>query len=87
VEMMFKKKTEGGKKKKGYKEKTIVTLETVIPEPPKKGELVPEPDETAHNAALDKISNDIIAIKAKMNDMIRDERKKLGLNNKQTESE
>jgi len=71
-------------KKRPYKERVVVTLETVIPELPKKGEKLSEPDDTIHKQETEKLTLQITQIKAKMHDMIKDERKKLGLTSQET---
>jgi hypothetical protein len=75
------------KKQRKQKEKIIITLETVIPELPKKGERVQEPDENVFNAEIEKIHKEIEAIKTKMNDMIKTERNKLGKSGKESSAE
>jgi len=62
-------------------------LETVIPELPKKGERVTEPDENVFNAEAEKIHKEIDAIKRKMNDMVETERKKLGISGSESTKE
>lgn len=61
-----------GKPKLVYKEKIEVTLDTVIPELPKKDQRLSMPDDEAHQKELDKIAKQIDELYKKMNDVARE---------------
>jgi len=70
--------------KKQYKEKIVVTLETVIPDLPKKNEKLTEPDTKFFDAEHERLRKEVDGIYQKMNDMIRTEKEKLGISTKET---
>lgn len=59
-----------------YKEKFVVTLETVIPDLPKKNEMHPKPDDEVFQTQLDKVQKDIDDTYRKMTDITREARNK-----------
>jgi len=71
-------------KKKQYKEKIVVTLETVIPDLPKKNEKLTEPDTKFFDSEHERLRKEVDGIYSKMNDMIRTEKEKLGMSTKET---
>ena len=54
------------RKKKPYKERVMVTLETVVPEMPKKHEKLAEPDTKVYDAEYEKLQKEIDATYLKM---------------------
>lgn len=65
----------GGYKYKGrstYKEKLIVTLDTVIPPMPKPSERIAQPDENQHERDLKKIEDEIQELYKRMNDVAKE---------------
>jgi len=64
------------KNKPHYKDRIVVTLETEVPELPKKNELYPKPDDDVFQNDLDKIQKDIDDCYKKMTDITRESRNK-----------
>jgi uncharacterized coiled-coil DUF342 family protein len=63
-------------KKNYYKERIVVTLETEVPDLPKKNELHPKPDDDHFQNELDKIQKSIDDLYKQMTDITRESRNK-----------